>query len=75
MAAIDAAATPGVLANTSMQSPSMKLQSITDQRGWFLRKWSTMMIYKEGGGAIEQMNMVEHQSLHQHEHHEDAESF
>ena len=48
MAVIDAAATPGVLANTSMQSPSMKLQSITDQRGWFLRKWSTMMIYSKG---------------------------
>ena len=30
---------------------------------------------QQGGGTIEQMDMVEHQSLHQHEHHEDAESF
>ena len=48
MKVIEAAATPGVLANTSIQSPIMKLHSITDQRGWFLRKWSTMRIYSKG---------------------------
>ena len=30
---------------------------------------------QQGGGAVEQVDMVEHQSLHQHKHHEDAESF
>ena len=75
MAVIDAAATPGVLANTSMQSPSMKLQSITDQTWVVSAEMEHHDDIQQGGGAIEQMDMVEHQSLHQHEHHEDAESF